>query len=242
MKVVIKFGGTSIATVKDIKNVAKIVSTLSKKNKLVVVCSAVDEVTDELIKISNEIKKENKKEANRTLARISQKHKQFATHLITNSKIQKSKKQSPEDYSKTFAKLIFEGKINSGMRLLDESPSAGVLTFSQAVIDDLKSKHPAPEPANELVLIQGEIPFVDAVLFDSISEESVMKAAINTKVAAGPSGLDALGWRHILVSRNYGEHGKALREAITKLPKSLCTKNEESENSLEAYLSIDYTR
>ena len=90
MKVVIKFGGTSIATVKDIKNVAKIVSTLSKKNKLVVVCSAVDEVTDELIKISNEIKKENKKEANRTLARISQKHKQFATHLITNSKIQKS--------------------------------------------------------------------------------------------------------------------------------------------------------
>ena len=63
MKVVIKFGGTSIATVKDIKNVAKIVSTLSKKNKLVVVCSAVDEVTDELIKISNEIKKENKKES-----------------------------------------------------------------------------------------------------------------------------------------------------------------------------------
>ena len=90
MKIVIKFGGTSIATVKDIRNVAKIVSTLSQKNKLVVVCSAIDGITDELIKISNEIKKENKKEANRTLARISQKHKQFTPHLITNSKIQKS--------------------------------------------------------------------------------------------------------------------------------------------------------
>ena len=90
MKVVIKFGGTSIATVKDIKNVAEIVNSLTKKNKLVVVCSAIDGITDELIKISNEIKKENKKEANRTLARISQKHKQFVTHLITNTKTQKS--------------------------------------------------------------------------------------------------------------------------------------------------------
>ena len=90
MKVVIKFGGTSLATVKDIQNVVKTVSTLSNKNNLVVVCSAVDGITDELIKISNEVRKENKKEANRILASISQKHRQFATHLITNSKIQKA--------------------------------------------------------------------------------------------------------------------------------------------------------
>ena len=45
MKVVIKFGGTSIATVKDIRNVVEIVSTLSTENKLVVVCSAVDGIT-----------------------------------------------------------------------------------------------------------------------------------------------------------------------------------------------------
>ncbi len=42
-----KFGGTSIATVKDIQNVVKLVSKLSSKNKLVVVCSAVDGITDE---------------------------------------------------------------------------------------------------------------------------------------------------------------------------------------------------
>ena len=59
MKVVMKFGGTSIATVKDIQNVVKIVNKLSTENKLVVVCSAVDGITDELIKISNEIQKEN---------------------------------------------------------------------------------------------------------------------------------------------------------------------------------------
>ena len=89
MKLVIKFGGTSLGTVKDIKNVAKSINILSKKNKLVVVCSAVDGVTDELIQISDEIQKENKKNVNKLLAKISQKHKQYATHLVQNSKIQK---------------------------------------------------------------------------------------------------------------------------------------------------------
>ena len=90
MKLVLKFGGTSLSSVKDIQNVAKIVGDLSNDNKIVVVCSAVDGTTDELIQISEYIKKQNKKDANRILARISQKHKQFTTHLVTDPKIQKS--------------------------------------------------------------------------------------------------------------------------------------------------------
>ena len=90
MKLVVKFGGTSLATVKDIKNVVKTVDKIAKKNKTVVVCSAVDGITDELIQISSLVQKGNKKDANRMLAKISQKHKQFADHLITNPKISKS--------------------------------------------------------------------------------------------------------------------------------------------------------
>ena len=90
MKLVVKFGGTSLATVKDIKNVVKTVDKIAKKNKTVVVCSAVDGTTDELIQISLLVEKGNKKDANRMLAKISQKHKQFADHLITNPKISKS--------------------------------------------------------------------------------------------------------------------------------------------------------
>jgi len=86
----VKFGGTSLATVKDIKNVAKTVDKIAKKNKSVVVCSAVDGITDELIQISSLIEKGNKKDANRMLAKISQKHKQFAAHLVVNPKILKS--------------------------------------------------------------------------------------------------------------------------------------------------------
>ena len=90
MKLVLKFGGTSLASVKDIQNVTNIVSELSNENEIVIVCSAVDGITDDLIHISEQIKKVNKKEANRVLAKISQKHKQFTTHLVTDSKIQKT--------------------------------------------------------------------------------------------------------------------------------------------------------
>ena len=90
MKLVLKFGGTSLASVKDIQNVTNIISKLSSENEIVIVCSAVDGITDELIHISEQIKKVNKKEANRVLAKISQKHKQFTTHIVTDSKIQKT--------------------------------------------------------------------------------------------------------------------------------------------------------
>jgi len=90
LKLVLKFGGTSLASVKDIQNVAKSINKLSNDNQIVVVCSAIDGITDELIQISSLIERGNKKDANRILARISQKHKQFATHLVTNPKIQKS--------------------------------------------------------------------------------------------------------------------------------------------------------
>ena len=90
MKLVVKFGGTSLATVKDIKNVVKTIDKTAKKNKTVVVCSAIDGITDELIKISSLIERGKKKEAKIILAKISQKHKQFAQHLIKNSKILKA--------------------------------------------------------------------------------------------------------------------------------------------------------
>ena len=54
--VVLKFGGTSVGTVKKIKKVAKIIAEYRKKNyKTIVVSSAMSGVTNELIKKSKEI-------------------------------------------------------------------------------------------------------------------------------------------------------------------------------------------
>ena len=54
--VVLKFGGTSVGTIKKIKNVAKIIEGYKKKKyKIIVVSSAMSGVTNDLIKKSKEI-------------------------------------------------------------------------------------------------------------------------------------------------------------------------------------------
>ena len=53
--VVMKFGGTSVANVSKIKNVASIIKKHHKKNKLVVVLSAMAGVTNELQKLIQEV-------------------------------------------------------------------------------------------------------------------------------------------------------------------------------------------
>ena len=53
MKLVLKYGGTSISNAKDIQVVAKHVNELSKKHQIVLVCSATNGTTDDLIEIIN---------------------------------------------------------------------------------------------------------------------------------------------------------------------------------------------
>ena len=54
--VVLKFGGTSVGTIKKIKKVAKIITDYKKKNyKIIVISSAMSGVTNDLVKKSYEI-------------------------------------------------------------------------------------------------------------------------------------------------------------------------------------------
>jgi len=82
LKLVVKFGGTSISSVKNIRDVAKYLHDLSKKNQIIVVCSAVSGVTDDLIQISKFIHKGNKDKAKKLTIKIIKKHEQLAHDLI----------------------------------------------------------------------------------------------------------------------------------------------------------------
>ena len=87
----------------------------------------------------------------------------------------RSKPRSEEHLSKTFAKLMFEGNVKAAMKLLDEQDSAGVLTLSQSTINELKRKHPEANEADPSVLIDGQMPFVDPVMFHNITESTILK-------------------------------------------------------------------
>jgi aspartate kinase len=89
LRLVVKFGGTSISTAKNIKSVAKFIHSLSKKNQVTVVCSAVNDVTDQLLDISEFIQKGNKDSANSLMLRIIKEHKQIAKDSVSDQKIRK---------------------------------------------------------------------------------------------------------------------------------------------------------
>lgn len=135
----------------------------------------------------------------------------------------KHKGLNEERLAKTFAKLVLEGKINAAMKLLDHQGGSGVLPLSQSTIDELKRKHPEASEADPSMLLDGEPPFVDPVMFQNIDESTIMSAALRTRGSSGPSGLDADGWRRILVSKNFGTAAHNLRSALANFARKIST-------------------
>ena len=70
----LKFGGTSLASPKDIRDVTKSIISFTKNNEIVVVCSAVSGVTDDLILISRMIEQRKKNDIVKILDKIIKKY------------------------------------------------------------------------------------------------------------------------------------------------------------------------
>ena len=133
-------------------------------------------------------------------------------------------KQS-ETTSKRFAKLMTEGKVSAAMKLLDNTSSSGVLTLTEEVMEELRQKHPEAADAKEGTLLHGPLFPVPECFFEPIDEQTIMKAAMNTRGSAGPSGMDAEQYRRVLCSKNFSKAGKNLREEIALLARNLASKH-----------------
>ena len=145
MKLVIKYSGTSISTSKDIQTVAKYINQLSKKDQIVVVCSAVSGITDDLIEISESIKKENKSKAEQLASKIINRHKQLAKQTIKKSDLQKKiVLKLDQDFSELLA--LIDGMVLLGEvtpRSMDYMISFGErlsMKLISSAINDLGNK------------------------------------------------------------------------------------------------------
>jgi len=136
LKLVLKFGGTSLASPKDIAGVAKTVVSFSEDNEIVVVCSAVDGVTDDLILISKMIEQRKKDAAAKVLDELIKKHRKLADQTIKNSAI---KKQLLEKLSTDVSELQ---ELVRGLTLLKEVSARSLdylVSFGERLSDDLVS-------------------------------------------------------------------------------------------------------
>ena len=72
------------------------------------------------------------------------------------------------------------------------------------------------------------------IKLDSIDAENVRKAALKTRGGAGPSGLDADGWKRIFTSNQFGDSTDDLCKTFAEVIKNLNTFENQS-ISLEAF-------
>jgi len=133
---VLKFGGTSLASPKHIRHVAETITTFAKNNQIVVVCSAVDGVTDDLILISRMIEQKKKNDVTKILDRIIRKHENLASQTIKNSAV---KKQLLEKLIIDISELR---ELVNGLTLLKEVSVRSLdylISFGERLSDDLVS-------------------------------------------------------------------------------------------------------
>ena len=91
------------------------------------------------------------------------------------------------------------------------------------VLDELKKKHPVGRPASPEVLLPPPAQDLAShpVIFDVLDGSAIRLAALRTRGAAGPSGLDAYGWRYLCTSFQIASND--LCEGLASVTRCLCT-------------------
>ena len=144
-------------------------------------------------------------------------------HIQKSLKKRSASQKQTENLSKRFSKFMKEGNVSAALKLLDSSSSTGLLPLTDEVMEELKKKHPEPAPVNPETLLHGPLHPVPNCFFDSIDEQSILKAAKDTKGAGGPSGMDANQYRRVICSKNFQKEGKCFREELADFARKIAT-------------------
>ena len=129
-----------------------------------------------------------------------------------------------------------KGNINSAMKLLADNMQNGILPLNDQTLHQIKQKQPHGKDVHPEVLLPDIPEEIQPIKFHLIDAESVKKAILKTKGAAGPFGIHADGWKRILTSNQFGNSSNDLCRTFAEVIKKLCT-IEDLSSSLEALLA-----
>jgi len=120
-KIVMKFGGTSVATGRNIRRVAKIVANSVKKDhRVVVVVSALAGITNQLVEEAEQAKKKNEKQIQEFARKLVEKHVATVKEAIDNKSIQKEAeyviKKTVSELEKVLTGICYVGEITPKSR------------------------------------------------------------------------------------------------------------------------------
>ena len=145
-------------------------------------------------------------------------------------------KLSEKEMTKRLTNMMLQGNVRQAVRFLERDSSTGILPLNEKTLKDLLQKHPEGQEVHEEMILEGPVEKVSSVIFDEITSDSILKAAVKTKGSAGPFMYDADDWRIILGSTLFGAEAEDLRKSLAELTKELCVNEIEDPKSLEAFL------
>ena len=96
---------------------------------------------------------------------------------------------------------------------------------SLSLLDVLESKHPSGQPASASPILETSGEPVDIhvhpVVFDCIDADLIRSAALRISGAAGPSGIDAKGWRRFCTS--FKSASSNICHSLALMARRICT-------------------
>ena len=126
-----------------------------------------------------------------------------------------------------FAKFMLEEKVRAALRLVTEQERGGLLPLdsvvsshcstSKTVCDVLQEKHPSAQPPSPSAIYNFSEPIIEPHLFqfDQIDGPLIQATMLWMDDLAGPSGIDAAGWKCLCTS--FRSHSSDLCNAIASL-------------------------
>ena len=162
--------------------------------------------------------------------------------FIQSKLIYQNSPTSIELMAKKFNNFMLSGKVNTALRLLSDTDSAGILPTTKQTIDLLKEKHPVGASKYGHLLLHDLEESYEEYAYEEINGALIYKIAREIKVAASLSNLDANGLRRILTSSLSGNNSQDLCNAVALMAKKLCSKRYRgNDGSLEALLACKHT-
>ncbi len=105
-RIVMKFGGTSVGNAERIRDVAKSVSEAAKDNQVIVVASAMNGITDSLIRISELARSSHLDKVKGEVEKLRERHLQVVKDAVHNPKIRGEVQKTVEERINALEKVL----------------------------------------------------------------------------------------------------------------------------------------
>ena len=134
-----------------------------------------------------------------------------------------------------FNNLMLQGKVHSALCYLSCHSSGGILnldaqvpvrssnrdTVMTNIHETLLDKHFLGKPPDPSTLLGSPPGTANPILFDGLNADAIRSASLRTTGAAGPSGLDAIVWRHLCCT--FKSASVTLCSALAAVGHRICT-------------------